>query len=799
MWTFSEEEKQHCHKVLEGLGAPHELEALRISYYQGINFPTWMGTLANMVELHLCHCNKSNKLPSLANVTALKVLHLKGLEKLECLCSGCTFFNFPNLKELRLDKLPEFDRWCELNCVQGEQILFPQLEKLSIKSCRKLTALPGAALLGGSCGGDYKEPDKMKLWSTFPALKVLQLQCLRKFQRWWAAEATHGQQILFPELERLSICECEELTTLPEGPELGAALKVLNSEDLELGTTLCYGHCEKARSAFPALKVLQLKDLKNFQRWGAAEAAQGQEIIFHSLEKLTIDGCQKLIALPEGPLLGELCGGDHEKARSAFPALKVLQLSGLDNFQTWEEVEATRRGDTMFPHLEELSIENCTNLAALPSPTSQEASFDHSNVTACLAFPNIKKLLLDNLQSFESLGMMEATHGGQQRIPHLETLCVKKCPKLTAVPETMEAPKLSVLAINASQLTATTVPRFISSLSKLELSVEDTETTSPTVHSAFELVDANSKSPLTDLKLSGCNFLFPSSPLALWTCFVQLQDLAIERCSHPLVYWPEKEFQSLASLRRLRIWKCNDLSGYAKPAPGKPISERSQLLPKLESLLIHDCASLVEVFNVPASLKTMHVEDCPKLESIFGEQQDELALNQGASADGVASTAVPKQSSSATDHFLPCLESLTIYRCGRLSQVLNLAPSLREIDILGCDKLQLLSGQLNALRELDIWECPELRSLESCLVEFSTLERLSLDDCKSLVVSLPDGPQAYSSLRHLHISSCPGIKSLPSSLKKRLDSLNDYDKQLDARYEGAKLLKPKTWKYGINL
>ncbi|XP_022681093.1 disease resistance protein RGA2 isoform X2 [Setaria italica] len=595
-WTGSQEEKLHCHKVLEGLEAPPGLEALRIEHYQGTSFPTWMGTLTKMVELHLSNCNKSHKLPPLGSVPALQVLRLERLKKLESLCSGGTFFHFPNLKKLTLDKLPEFD-W-----VQGEQIMFPQLERLFISNCGKVTALPGPALLGGSCCGDYKEQDERKLWSAFPVLKVLELECLAKFQRWG----------------------------------------------------------------------------------GAAEATQGQQIIF--------------------------------------------------------------------PYLEELSIEKCPELAALPSATSQGESFDHSDVTAWSAFPNLKKLLLEDLDSFKSLGMME-----EQRFPDLETLSVKKCPKLTTLPGVIEAPKLGVLQIHGSQLAAIIVPTFINSLSELVLSVEFTETTLPTGHSAFELLDASNKYPLTSLKLSGCNFLFPSSPLALWTCFVQLQRLKIKKINHALVYWPEKEFHSLVSLRHLSIKKCRGLIGYAKAAPGQPISERSQVLPRLESLHIEDCESLVEVFNVPASLKTMDLRGCPKLKSIFGEQQDEPTLNQGPSA--------------ARDHLLlPCLEYLYIERCESLSEVLNLPPSLREIVIWECGKLQLLSGQLDGLQRLLISVCPELRSLESCLGEFSTLERLSLCECKSLA-SLPDGPQAYSSLHDLQITSCPAIQPLPSSLKKRLDNL----------------------------
>jgi hypothetical protein len=132
-WTATEEGKPHCSKVLEGLGAPHGLEALRINDYQGTSFPTWMGMLTNMVELHLYDCKKSKNLPPLWQVPALQVLCLEGLEKLQYLCSGGTFFSFPNLKELMMVGLPAFDRWCEVNWVQGDQVIFPRLEKLSIK------------------------------------------------------------------------------------------------------------------------------------------------------------------------------------------------------------------------------------------------------------------------------------------------------------------------------------------------------------------------------------------------------------------------------------------------------------------------------------------------------------------------------------------------------------------------------------------------------------------------------------------------------------------------------------------
>jgi hypothetical protein len=144
----------------------------------------------------------------------------------------------------------------------------------------------------------------------------------------------------------------------------------------------------------------------------------------------------------------------------------------------------------------------------------------------------------------------------------------------------------------------------------MNVSRNDTETTLQHVKKKW-----NGTLALASMSLVGCDLFFShSSTLALWRCFAHLVDLTIWNCD-ALDYWPENVFLVLVCLRKLSIRRCSQLTGRTQASyeQSAPAPERCGILPCLELLQIQQCGSLVDVPNLPGSLKTLHIEICNKL------------------------------------------------------------------------------------------------------------------------------------------------------------------------------------------
>uniref|UniRef100_A0A8I6XVH1 Uncharacterized protein n=1 Tax=Hordeum vulgare subsp. vulgare TaxID=112509 RepID=A0A8I6XVH1_HORVV len=667
------------------------------------------------------------------------------------------------------DWLPDTARHLLLSCEEPEIILNDSLAKIS----------PAIQTL--LCDG--KMEHSLQHLSKYSSLKALQLFTLRSS---FPLKSKHLQHLRYldlsnsdiealPEdisilynLQTLNVSGCYALRRLPRQMKYMTALRHLYTHN-----------CPKMRNMPGHLrKLISLQTLTCFvagptgsECSSVGELQQlnlGGELQIHRLENVTEEDA-KSVNLQNKKELRELtlkwtsgcCGGERVleglEPHDALQAIRIESYGGT-TFPTWM---------AMSQNMVEIHLSDCKKLQWLFSCSTS------------FTFPNLKEFTLQGLDCLE--GLWETTNEQQEILfPQLEKLCVTDCPKLAM---NAKSPKLTVLDFEGGEEEISLwVARYMTSLTNLKLqNRKNTETTSVAVddHSYTQVVNARGKwnhhdFPLADLDVIG----FKSGVTELCACFKQLQQLRIKDCA-ALVHWPEKEFQSLVSLRTLVILDCKQLVGYAQAPAAEPstVSEpSSQLLPCLESLEIWDCESMVDVFKLPASLRNMTIIDCSKLKSIFSrslQQQGESASAPSILHGSPLHSEVlsPSSAVARVEHFpCPCLEGIYISGCESLTGVLSLPPSLKYISVS---------------------RCCELRLVESHSGEFPSLEGLHIRDCKTLS-SVPDGPQAYASLRYLRIENCPGIKRLPAGLQQRVSSLEDKD--LDARYQEPTLLKPKTWR-----
>ncbi|KAK6933859.1 Rx, N-terminal [Dillenia turbinata] len=166
----------------------------------------------------------------------------------------------------------------------------------------------------------------------------------------------------------------------------------------------------------------------------------------------------------------------------------------------------------------------------------------------------------------------------------------------------------------------------------------------------------------------------------------------------------------------------------------------------LEDLSIHGCPSLESFPSgvLPATLRSLLIGNCPKVESICGREREGMLLNAASSLEFIYFSYYPNLKS------LPkCLGSCT--------PLTNLA----YLTISDCEGIEWFPEEglssLN-LRCLRISECKNLKSLPNNIQNLTSLEDLEIRRCPSLEWIPPQKGGLPHNLRVLEISHCKRLE-----------------------------------------
>ncbi|KAG8099828.1 hypothetical protein GUJ93_ZPchr0013g36357 [Zizania palustris] len=131
--------------ILECLSPPTYLQDLKLYGYSGFAFPEWLSQLKHVKTVEISSCKNLKVLPPLGqleNLLKLKLYKLPSIKDIGSEFYGTSNVVFQSLEELSFEDMESWESWM----YAGSNDFIPNLQKLRISSCGKLSMVPFESL-----------------------------------------------------------------------------------------------------------------------------------------------------------------------------------------------------------------------------------------------------------------------------------------------------------------------------------------------------------------------------------------------------------------------------------------------------------------------------------------------------------------------------------------------------------------------------------------------------------------------------------------------------------------------------
>ncbi|XP_022875062.1 putative disease resistance RPP13-like protein 1 [Olea europaea var. sylvestris] len=482
--------------VLNALKHHESLSTLEIQYFEGGNFPNWIGDSAfsNLAKISFEFCKKCTTLPPLAQLPLLRDLSIRGIDQVKVI--GAEFYGnrgrelpFPSLISLTFEDMSNWEEWLGV----GGVIELPKLRTLNMSRCSKLVSLPNLLLpsLRELRATECKEvvlnhmqnleslikivlkeifglTSIIKAFVQFPfTLKSLSVDKCNDLVTLWPSNNTARNLVnlrevyiencpklfslqeidVLRDLRSLEIRECGALELLPNKVSCLEWLKIQNCPSLKT--------MMKLQDCSTSLYYLSIDS------WVNSTNLLGSGSNYPYLTFLIIDNCDGLELFPHGflptPNLRNLSIFDCKHLKSLPDRMELLtSLSSMVVVNCASLMELFPQ-ESIPPNLSELHATYCGNLKPLREwglhkltslnyfgfggRPGLESFTNNADEEHCVLPPSLIKMWLTDLPDLETLSK------GFQNLTSLQRLDIYGCPKLGALPMEDQLRKLSRLRI----------------------------------------------------------------------------------------------------------------------------------------------------------------------------------------------------------------------------------------------------------------------------------------------------------------------------------------------------------------